>query len=181
MRANEVQRAVFHRASYLFQLEEVRRRLVEAAELGLHMDMADERGGRQALEADVGPEVEELLRGGGEGARNRLHEAIPARGLLTQATASERGEAVVLRLAVVLRRPPFARDKPLVLEAVQRGIQRALLDEECAAGDLLDPEQHAIAVQLAQRYGLEDEEIERAGKQSRGIGQGILLNELGGA
>jgi hypothetical protein len=49
-----------------------------------------------------------------------------------------------------------------VLEAIERGVQRALLDVERAARDLLDAREHGVAVQLAQRDGLEDQQVERA-------------------
>ena len=58
--ADEVERAPFHGASYLFHLEETRGRRGEAAEVGLEEGVADEGGRRQALETDLGPEVEEL-------------------------------------------------------------------------------------------------------------------------
>jgi hypothetical protein len=51
------------------------------------------------------------------------------------------------------------------LEAVERGVERALLDQQRAARDLLDAQQHAVAVQGAERDGLEDEHVERAGQQ----------------
>jgi hypothetical protein len=58
--ADEVERAPFHRASYLLDVEQARGRRGEAAEVGLEEGVADESGRREALETDLGPEVEEL-------------------------------------------------------------------------------------------------------------------------
>ena len=69
-----------------------------------------------------------------------------------------------------------------MLEAVQRGIERALLDGERAAGDVLDAQQHAVAMLGTERQGLEDQQIERAGQQlslGNGAWLGALLYELG--
>ena len=52
-----------------------------------------------------------------------------------------------------------------MLEAVQRGIERALLDEQRAAGHLLDPLHDRVAAERAERDGLEDQEVEGAGEQ----------------
>ena len=43
-----------------------------------------------------------------------------------------------------------------MLEAVQGGIEGALLDRERAAGDLLDAQQDAVPVLLAKRCGFQD-------------------------
>jgi hypothetical protein len=51
-----------------------------------------------------------------------------------------------------------------VLQAVERRIERALLDLQRPAGDLPDPQQHAVAVQLAERDGLEDEQSRVPGR-----------------
>jgi protein involved in polysaccharide export with SLBB domain len=49
-----------------------------------------------------------------------------------------------------------------MLEAVQRRIQRTLLDLQRVAGQLLDTQQDSVAVQRSERDGLQDEEVERA-------------------
>src|SRR5688500_10306631 len=90
----------------------------------------------------------------GEGERHRARETIPACRFRAEPPTASRRQSIVLRLAVVLRDAPLAVDEPLVLEAVQRRVQRTLLDLECAARDLADAKQHAVAVQLAERTGL---------------------------
>ena len=92
-------------------------------------------------------------------------QAVPAVGLLAQAAPPRGGEAVELRAAVVLGHAPFGVEKALVLEPVERGVERALFDEQRALRDLLDAGQHAVAMQRAERHRLEDEDVERARKE----------------
>jgi hypothetical protein len=54
-----------------------------------------------------------------------------------------------------------------------------LLNLQRAAGDLLDAQQHAVAVELAQRHGFENEQIEGAWEQAGVFGQAALLCGLG--
>src|SRR5690606_2002099 len=111
--------------------------------------------------------------------RDGLGQAVPARHLIAQTLPPRRGQSVVLRPSVVLAHSPLALDESPVLEAVERRVERALLDLESATRDLLDTEQHAIPVQLAEGEGLQDQEVEGAGKEFRGIGHDSLLVELG--
>jgi hypothetical protein len=78
--------------------------------------------------------------------RDRFREPVPARRFLAKPRAAGRGEVIELRLAVVLRRSPLGVDQPLLFEAVQRGIQCALLNLERTTRNLLNPQQHAVAV-----------------------------------
>jgi len=57
-----------------------------------------------------------------------------------------------------------------MLEPRQRGIERALFDEQGAAGNALDAQQDAVSVLFAERQRFEDEEIEGAG-QELGLGR----------
>jgi len=61
-----------------------------------------------------------------------------------------------------------------VLQPVQRGVERALLNLQRAARDLLDAQQYAVPVQLSERDGLEAQQVQRAGQQLGGIGNGFL-------
>jgi hypothetical protein len=49
-----------------------------------------------------------------------------------------------------------------MLEAVERGIQRALLNLQLVARHLLDAQQHPVAVRRIERDRLEDQKVERA-------------------
>jgi hypothetical protein len=50
---------------------------------------------------------------------------------------------------------------------MEGGVQRSLLHEERTMRDLLDALQHAVPMQGAKRYRLQDEQVERAGKKIR--------------
>jgi hypothetical protein len=52
-----------------------------------------------------------------------------------------------------------------VLEAIERRVEGALLDLQGAARELLDTEQDAVAMHVAERYGLHDEQVEGAGEE----------------
>jgi len=52
----------------------------------------------------------------------------------------------------------------LGFEAVERGVESALTDFEVSLGSELDARQNAVTVLRAERDGLEDEEIQGAGK-----------------
>ena len=73
----------------------------------------------------------------------------------------------------------LAGQQAAILEPEERRIQRALLDEQRAAGDLLDPQQHGVAVERPERDGLEDEQVQGSGQQSGARRHGRLLACLG--
>lgn len=60
-----------------------------------------------------------------------------------------------------------------MLEAIERGIERALLDEKAVPGDLLNPEEYSIPVQLAERDGTEDEQVQCSGEKRRAVAQKV--------
>ena len=66
-----------------------------------------------------------------------------------------------------------------MLEPVERGIEGALLNLQSVAGDLLDAEEHAIAVERAERDGFQDQEVECALQQFGGIAHASLLDNRG--
>ena len=59
---------------------------------------------------------------------DRLREGLPAGGLLRQLPPAERRQRVVARAAVVFGRAPHGRDPAAILEPVERGIERSMLD-----------------------------------------------------
>src|SRR5688500_495026 len=81
--------------------------------------------------------ISDLLGRRGQRPCDRSGETIAARRLDAESSPARAGEAVVLRAAVVLRRAPFALDEPLVFQAIQGSVERALLDQETTARDLL--------------------------------------------
>src|SRR5690349_6180437 len=86
----------------------------------------------------------------GEDQLDRARVAAPVVGLGLERAGAQRGEAVVLRLAVVLGDAPLARDEAAVLEADEGGVDGALADVERVARELADALRDAPAV-----HGLE--------------------------
>ena len=80
--------------------------------------------------------------------RDGAGHLAPAAGLKREAPATGGGEAVVLGLAVVLARAPVGREPAAVLQAMERGIQRALLDLEDLFRGALDDLGDGVAVSL---------------------------------
>ena len=119
---------------------------VRACEVERHLvghvalDAAAARTRPAATIAGGRPPSHTSLGAGRERARHRRRPAgsSSSRSVFSCGTAG-RGEAVELGPPVVVRRAPLGGQEAAVLEAVQRGIQRALFDEQRAAGHLLDP------------------------------------------
>src|SRR6185437_8004412 len=93
-----------------------------------------------------------------------VHVPPPAVRLGADRAPARRGEPVVLGPAVVLARPPFALDPALLLEPLQRRIERTLIDVEHAARHLLNARADPPAVHRLEGERLQDEEVERAPK-----------------
>ena len=74
-------------------------------------------------------------------------------------------EPVVLRPAAQLRDGPLGFDPALVLEAMERRVERALVDLQDVLGDLLDALRDRPAVQRAGLQRPEDEQVEGARKK----------------
>ena len=71
-------------------------------------------------------------------------------------------EPVVLRPPAQLRDGPLGFDPALVLEAMERRVERALVDLQDVLGDLLDALRDRPAVQRVGLQRPEDEQVERA-------------------
>src|ERR1700733_8744390 len=76
-----------------------------------------------------------------------------------------RSQTVELRLAFVVRFPPLAGDPTLMFQSIERWIQRALLDLQLFARDLLNAQQNPVAVQRAKRDRFEDQHVQCALQQ----------------
>ncbi len=103
-----------------------------------------------------------FLRLAAEDTGDYVGHAVPLFGFREEFAFASRREPVILRLALVFRLAPFARDPTLVFEAIQRRVERALLNLQTIFGNLLDAQQNAIAVQRTERNGLENEHVQRA-------------------
>src|SRR5262245_31328172 len=87
---------------------------------------------------------------------------MPRVGLLAQHAASLTGERIELRAPVGLGPSPFRSQQAALLEAVQCGVERAILDDERVVGLLVDPASHAVAMIGAVAQRLQHEDIEGA-------------------
>src|SRR4029077_3573976 len=114
--------------------------------------------------------VSYFLRLRAEGRTNRGHQAVPVVGLFAETLAARYGEFVKLGAAIVFRSAPVSLEQSLTHQPKQTGIERALFDEQCIAGDLPDAQQDAVAMQWAERDGPQDEQIESARKQLSLVG-----------
>src|SRR3977135_2452776 len=87
------------------------------------------------------------------------------------ATAGSR-EAVVLGAAIVLGVAPFRLQPPFVVQAVERGKQRAGLHLERAARDLLDAAGDPEPCMLAERERAENQQVQGALQEIGLLGHG---------
>jgi hypothetical protein len=60
-----------------------------------------------------------------------------------------------------------------MLQAIQGGVERSLLDLQGAARDLLDSQQDAVPMHVSERYRLEDEEVEGPWQKVGLVGHGL--------
>jgi hypothetical protein len=111
------------------------------------------------------PRVSYFLRLGAESRGDCGDEAIPAVGFLAQTLEARSGELVELGPAVVVGCAPARFEKSLAYQAIQGGIERALFDKQGSTRNLLDAQKYAVTMERAERDGLENEEIESAGKE----------------
>src|SRR5262249_41555533 len=88
-------------------------------------------------------------------------ELAPGALLHLELLAAAARQRVVLGAAVVVGRAPLRVDEAPPLEGGEGRVERALLDLEHAARDLVEPLRDRPAVPRPERQGLEDEEVER--------------------
>src|SRR5262245_39811882 len=101
--------------------------------------------------------------------RDRLRERRPRGRLGAELLPSLRGDAVILRAAVVLRDAPLTLDPTPSLEPVQSRVERALLDLQYVVGRLLQPPRDGITVHRTPAQRFEDEDIQSSLKQVDGL------------
>src|SRR6185369_10677303 len=94
--------------------------------------------------------------------RDRSGEFFPRVGLRVEPCAAFLRQLVVLRAAVVVGSAPARLDPAAALDPMKRRVQRALLDVERRAGDLVEALRDRPSVLGLEGHGLQDEEIERA-------------------
>ena len=77
---------------------------------------------------------------------DRAHEAVPSAGLGRELPTACRCQTVVARLAIVLGRAPERGDPAAVLEPMQRGVERAVLDLQNVFRTLADDVRDGVPV-----------------------------------
>jgi hypothetical protein len=119
---------------------------------------------REIFVAPPSPEISEpthaSLRRWAQHTGNGADDLIPAAPLLGQILPTSRRNAVVLRFAVVLGRPPERRDQPAFLQTVQRRVQRAVLHLENVFRSALDRRRDGMAVRRRQQNGPQNKHIQ---------------------
>jgi hypothetical protein len=86
------------------------------------------------------------LRCPAEHAHDRAGDTPPFAFLAPELAAAGRGQRVEARAAVVVRRAPFGVDPAARLQALQRRIERSVIDDEYVAGRLLNRTGNGLAV-----------------------------------
>src|SRR5262249_11383384 len=94
--------------------------------------------------------------------RDRRGQPFPVCGAGLQRLATSRGELVVLRATIVLASGPLGLDPPLLLEFVERGVQRALAHPQLLVRHLSNPLRNRPAVHRFQGQNTEKKEIKCA-------------------
>src|SRR5207245_1424720 len=103
-----------------------------------------------------------FLRRGAQDSRNDIRHVVPLFRFFSQSALPRCRETIVFRLALVFRLTPFARDPALVFQAIQRRIQRALLNLQAILRNLLDAQEDAVTMQRPEGNGLEDQHVQSA-------------------
>src|SRR5262245_9434224 len=96
--------------------------------------------------------------------------------LVAQLAPAGLGERIEAGPPVVLRRAAFGADEPALFEALQGGIERAVVDNQHVARLRLDRARDALSVLRAEDERPEDQEIQRALEVRRMLAIGALSN-----
>src|SRR6266581_2854150 len=125
--------------------------------LGFNLFPAEKRA--QAQEQIV---EHELLLSGLEDLGDRGGESAPAGFFPFELFAPEPRQLIKLRAAIVLRSSPARLDPAAAFQAMESGIERALLNEKNLTGNLVDTFGNRPAVLRFQGKRPEDQQIQRA-------------------
>src|SRR5690606_35874631 len=101
--------------------------------------------------------------------------AAPLLGLRSQRAASGGGELVVLGPPVLVGGAPLAVDPPLLLEPLERGVERSLAHPQRLLRELLQALADGPAVHRLQRERLQDQQVESAAHDVVRGGRGAAL------
>jgi hypothetical protein len=110
-----------------------------------------------------------MMTGGPSGAFEHLahsrDDALPEAALRRQLAPAGRSQPIRLDPSSLIVDVPFSGNPAFQLEPVERGEQRASLDDECAAGQLADAFGNPHAVQRLEVERAKDQQIQGALEQ----------------
>jgi hypothetical protein len=89
-------------------------------------------------------------------------ELLPATCLPEELFSPSGGELIKAGLAIVLGRAPFRTDPTAILQPVQGGVKRTVLNLQDFVGAVLDNVGNGVTVGWAEKQCLQDQQIERA-------------------
>ena len=88
---------------------------------------------------------------------------MPVGGVFGELFAATLGDGIKLGFAIVVGGAPFGGDPAALLEADERGVNGALVEQDFVAGDLFDAASDAVAVEGTNGgEGLQDHKVEGA-------------------
>lgn len=106
---------------------------------------------------------------GTQDAADGSRQPAPLAGFANELFAARAGEGIEARLAIVRGDAPFGGDPALRLQALQGGVQRAVIDEENILGLFLNGARDSLAVLGAEDQHAENEHIERTLQERNAI------------
>ena len=99
----------------------------------------------------------------GEHATHHVRESLPVGGVSASCLRPALSDGVELGLAIVAGGAPLGRNPSALLQADERGVDGALVQQDFVAADLLNAARDAVAVQRAHGgEGLQDHQVQRA-------------------
>src|SRR4029078_12865508 len=98
-------------------------------------------------------------------ARDCRHDAFVLGRSRLELLSPATSDRVVTRVPSRGRLSPFGGDPSLAQQAVERRVERPLLDAENVIRERLDVTRHRVPVGASQSEGTQDEHVERAGEQ----------------
>src|SRR4029450_9810649 len=107
-----------------------------------------------------------------ENTSDRTHHLFPFAGFGGEARAAGTRQLVIARPAIVVRAAPLGRDEPRPLQALQRWIQRPVIDQEDVFGTALNRRRNAVAMARPEDKSLGEERVERSLEELNTIGSG---------
>src|SRR5712671_3624972 len=111
------------------------------------------------------------MSGGLHDAADGAGESPPLRVFSGESLLARGGQPVVLRLAVAIRHPfPARADPAALLEPMECGIERAMIDAKDVLGRTLDVRGYGVTVHWTQQQRAEHQHIESSLEQFDAIG-----------